>query len=902
MHRVVLLWAALVAGDVRDYSRPLAAGKLDQAAFDAEGYGDKTVLTRGDDGLRVTLGPGGVETGWKAPPALRIGGDFSITATFLVRKLPKPAQEDGVAVGVAIATQSIDQPDATLVRLVETTGATVYRAIEKANQGQQVMMANQGMQPMQAFAVMPMQPGGKPPRPPRKTFPARGEGMVVELRREGPAVHYYVLDGAADAPRYLGQVALGTNDVSGVKLFASNRNGAEALDVVLRDLTVRADRITGLGTEIRTVFGEVIHGEPTALEDGKLVVGGPPAAPTPPPPGAQPVTPGVQAPKAVKPGDSVPNAKEAPKPAATTAAPGTAKDGPARNDPGKPPARPDDPKAKAQGAAAAAAAPKPPPPKAKVPLDEVEAIEFERAVTLSGRVVGQPNLDFTMPVAAEAKDRKAATVAQADDVLAPPPGTAAAVKIPKVDPKPNGICDVHLTLANLRGAAIKQVTVNAQTDKGATSWRLDTSDSHDWPLVLRRAGTESRADLFLEPPPGDLKGKDLTVNVTYADGQGGNATVKSETSTDSKRAFDPKAPAPSLDARVYLAGGEQLFGKVEGLGEESLRLRTPWGDRLAVPLAHVAGVYMGLPEHKESPESFARRLRSRGTEDLLLARSKDGEVVAISGVAEGTEGDTLRFRFREKSRSLALKQVEGLVLAARPEPERPDGLRPIFSMAGGLVVSGRWRALDPKTWKVETAWGQELALPAAEVRGVRFRGGQMTYLSDLEPSRVEETPYFGRRSPWRKDVNLAGAPLKMDGRTYEHGLAVHSRSALTYDLGGRYATFEALVGFDESARKVGRVDCRVYADGKEIYANPDLRAAAPPVRLALPVAGAERLKLVIDFGADQDTGDRVIWADARLFRKPPPPPASGAAGDPARPGPGGPERDPRRGAKSGGGE
>jgi hypothetical protein len=190
-------------------------------------------------------------------------------------------------------------------------------------------------------------------------------------------------------------------------------------------------------------------------------------------------------------------------------------------------------------------------------------------------------------------------------------------------------------------------------------------------------------------------------------------------------------------------------------------------------------------------------------------------------------------------------------------------------LAGGLVISGLWKDLGTETWKVETAWGQGVNLPAAEIRGVRFRGGQMTYLSDLEPSKIEETPYFGRRAPWRKDVNLAGGPLKIDGRTYVRGLAVHSRSALTYDLDGQYATFEATVGFDESAKGLGRVDCRVFADDKELYANPDLRADAPPVKLALSVANAQRLRLVVDFGADQDTGDRVIWANSRLFRTPP---------------------------------
>ncbi len=38
-----------------------------------------------------------------------------------------------MAIGLAIATQNVDQPDLTLVRLTETTGADVYRSIGKAN-------------------------------------------------------------------------------------------------------------------------------------------------------------------------------------------------------------------------------------------------------------------------------------------------------------------------------------------------------------------------------------------------------------------------------------------------------------------------------------------------------------------------------------------------------------------------------------------------------------------------------------------------------------------------------------------------------------------------------------------------------------------------------------------------
>jgi hypothetical protein len=989
MHGAALLVISLLgAGGLSEYSRSLDAKSLDQATLDAEGYGEKTSFKREDGGLRITLGPRAAETGWKTPQQLRIGGNFTISAGFLIKKFPKPAQEDGVAIGLAIAFQDITQPDVTLVRLVEPKGADVFRSIEKAAPNQMQMQMPQN--PRMRMGMMMQQPGGNQAKPPRHTFPAAGDALRLELQREGTTIRFQVTDAKSVRPRYLGQVTLGPNDVAAVKLFATNRNGAEAVNVLLRDLTIRADRITGLGTMVRTVFNQVVYADPTAIENGVLVVGGPPKTP----PGAQAGPQGGPA----APGAAPAAATTAPvPPAVPTAAPAAApavKAAPARavavrrarvpagqlpagaavfagpvtaappQAPGGPPGQPPQQK-----------------PKVNIPLDEVDSIRFERAPTLTARLMGQPNLDYTMPglsakkadaapkaeqkkeAAGKADEKKAGAAGKAaamkkeetpkaaekgtaakkaaerkadekqaadkktgekkagemkaadkkageqkadskkaddkkaeskkaddkkvdskkageqkadeqktdesDDVLAPPPGTTI-TRIPKVEPKPNGIRDLHIWLFNLREAKIKQITVTCQTDKGPASWRLDTTDSQDWPLLIRRSGNEMSADLFLEPPEADCFQKDFMIAVNYEDGQAANVNTKADKHTDAKLAVDPKAAAvPPTDAWVYLTGDEKLFGKLESISAESLRLTTPWEDHVDIPLARIRGVHLGLLERKEPTDSFVKRLKERGSEDQLLAQTKSGEVLAINGVVEATDKDRLRFRYQDRSRTIPLKQVEGLVLATRPEREREGDLRPTFSLPGGLAVSGRWKDLDTAVWKIETPWGQELKLPAAEIQDVRFRGGKMTYLSDLSPSKVEETPYFGHRLPWRRDVNLIGEPLKMQGRIYDRGLAVHSRCILTYDLDGRYSTFEALVGFDDAVKGKGRVDCRVFADNKELYANPDLAADSPPVKLAFPVAGAEQLRLCVDFGRGQDTGDRVIWANARLYRKAP---------------------------------
>ena len=154
-------------------------------------------------------------------------------------------------------------------------------------------------------------------------------------------------------------------------------------------------------------------------------------------------------------------------------------------------------------------------------------------------------------------------------------------------------------------------------------------------------------------------------------------------------------------------------------------------------------------------------------------------------------------------------------MAARPDPAptgRASGPR---SPSPAASPSGPWKALEASTWKVDPLGpGGE---PAGRRRpDVRFRGGRVTYLSDLQPSKVEEIPFFGRKFPWRRDVNLLGEPLKMGGRPYR----TRHRCALAVGPDLRpQRPVRHLRGSGRLRRLLagqGRVDCRVFADDKEI--------------------------------------------------------------------------------------
>ena len=345
------------------------------------------------------------ETGWRTPPQLRFGGDFTVSATFAIKKLPKPAQEDGAAIGLAIAFGDINQPEVTLVRVIEPTGPDVYRSIEKATANPGQMPDQMGMpghggdgdgtagrQARQA-AAPDFPRGGRR----RSAWRSSAKGAQSGFRSSMPSRH-----GRGISVRS----TLGPNDVAAVKLFASNRNGAEAVNVLLRDFTIHAGHINGLGTIVRTVFDEVIYSDPTVDRKRRLDR----RRPTQDSPwrdaeaqGRESREPGLDSSRGRSrcfragarsrsrcrgggPGGCRRRAWRLACRAAAVApaqAPGTAVAPYSRRV--RPPTAPLATQQPAQ----------PPKPKAKIPFDEVESIRFERTLALSARFVGQPNLDFT---------------------------------------------------------------------------------------------------------------------------------------------------------------------------------------------------------------------------------------------------------------------------------------------------------------------------------------------------------------------------------------------------------------------------------------------------------------------------------------------------------------------------
>src|SRR5690606_11215585 len=94
---------------------------------------------------------------------------------------------------------------------------------------------------------------------------------------------------------------------------------------------------------------------------------------------------------------------------------------------------------------------------------------------------------------------------------------------------------------------------------------------------------------------------------------------------------------------------------------------------------------------------------------------------------------------------------------------RLEGPRQIVTAASGSMTVTDLVGRDDGSWQAQTLFGQPIAWPADSVRRVQFAGGRVAFLSDLEPSRIEFTPYLHRDWPVRFDRTVVGEPLAAEG-------------------------------------------------------------------------------------------------------------------------------------------
>jgi hypothetical protein len=271
--------------------------------------------------------------------------------------------------------------------------------------------------------------------------------------------------------------------------------------------------------------------------------------------------------------------------------------------------------------------------------------------------------------------------------------------------------------------------------------------------------------------------------------------------------------------------------------------------------------------------------------DALVVAKRDGQSMDyLAGTLGDVTLEQAKFQWDGEKVDIKRTKIAAIVFyqpKARPLPDAVCEL----SLSDGSNVAAREIELKDDRVQVKTPAGVVLDLPVAEIERADFSSGKVVYLSDLKPTEVRWTPRVSVPSTAaaineyglpRTDISYTGSPLSLlwkddvtrsrrDIRTYNKGLAVRSRTELTYRLPAGMKRFVTVAGIDPASAGQGNVMLTIRGDEGVLWEGP-IDGKRAPVEIDVELKSAHRLQLLVDYGENLDYGDRLHLVEARITK------------------------------------
>lgn len=344
----------------------------------------------------------------------------------------------------------------------------------------------------------------------------------------------------------------------------------------------------------------------------------------------------------------------------------------------------------------------------------------------------------------------------------------------------------------------------------------------------------------------------------------------------------PAAAGEGAPVRVALRGDELIVGRVVGADDAGVDVAVAGLERMRLVFDLVRRIEADPPERTRCDKT-ATHHPARPNADVAYTRAGDAYAGTLEGASlEGVvlDGDGTKSTVRWAD--LAVLHVDEPALPPAP------GSATEIQTKGGTRLPAPTATFDGATWKLTTASGLAVEVPAAATDVVRFAGGRWVHASrlpftnEVTPPTQDDVMPGQYHAPWYAatvDRTILSCPLRIAGVTYRHGIAVHAKSVVTLPLGKQYKRLVGRFGVDDNdeaeraiqpvePRLLGDVTARIVADGREVWTSGGNVKWGQPARVlpTLDVSGVETLVLEVDFGAESDTNDFADWVDLALER------------------------------------
>ena len=351
--------------------------------------------------------------------------------------------------------------------------------------------------------------------------------------------------------------------------------------------------------------------------------------------------------------------------------------------------------------------------------------------------------------------------------------------------------------------------------------------------------------------------------------------------------FANRASAPESGPPVWieLVDGTLLAGRSFRAVDGQATIAPIRGEDATTPVAAIQSI-----RFKSQTDAQLRQwheIRKANVRSDLIVIRKDVRIDYLEGVLGDVSDEAVQFELDGETINVNRSKVEGVIYYHRQPATAPLAVMELHDLDGSRLVGAQW-SVGPEGLAIETPAGMVLKRPLEEIRSIDFAGGRLEYLSDLEPLAVDWQPFFPLGAaaalaelyrPRNDRALMRGETAADDGRlqlwisrdgipvlrSYDKGLAVHSRTSLDYRVpeGARY--FRALVGIDARVRPHGNVRLVILGDGDPLWEG-DVRGDEPPQDLTVPMKGVDRMEVLVDYGDNMDVGDHLNLCNARFVK------------------------------------
>jgi hypothetical protein len=286
---------------------------------------------------------------------------------------------------------------------------------------------------------------------------------------------------------------------------------------------------------------------------------------------------------------------------------------------------------------------------------------------------------------------------------------------------------------------------------------------------------------------------------------------------------------------------------------------------------HIRSVRLRPFSDTNLAEQWNQLTSNRPASDMIVLRRGDN-LDQLQGRLHDVTEEIVQFEFNGQKIDAKRVKLDGLIYYHPIADSLPERVAQIVD-----VTESKWnvRSLDLVDDRIEfvTVSGLKQSLPAVQVQRIDFSSGNTVWLDELRPV-VQWQPYIESTLPHKRlarlfDPRFGGAfdgrALQLGGQAYDRGLAVWSRTELTYRLTEEYRQFHAVVGISDRYGDGGNVRLIISDDQRELFSQT-ITGADEPLTLDLDISGVRRLKILVDYGMERDMRDHLNLCDARLTK------------------------------------